>query len=116
MNSNPTSNTYPSAHSCAENSKNCWPQGTRREGIDENDVRNYSKLNKKGLLKKVKQLIKAQNGGNSKKKYRLRGGTGAKTLVPPPPLNAPGYHFKLKLDEVLSILSSVKFNGTSGVF
>lgn len=45
--------------------------------LRENDVRNYSKLNKKGLLKKVNQLIKEQNGG-SKKKYRLRGGSPLK--------------------------------------
>lgn len=34
--------------------------------LRENDVRNYSKLNKKGLLKKVTQLIKVQNGGSKK--------------------------------------------------
>ena len=53
--------------------------------LRENHVRNYSKLNKKGLLKKVNQLIKAQNGGGKKngkgknKKYTLKdliGGTG----------------------------------------
>jgi hypothetical protein len=52
--------------------------------LRENHVRNYSKLNKKGLLKKVNQLIKAQNGGGKKngkgknKKYTLKdliGGT-----------------------------------------
>ena len=53
--------------------------------LRENDVRNYSKLNKKGLLKKVNQLIKEQNGGktgngkNIKKKYRLRGGSPKKS-------------------------------------
>ena len=46
--------------------------------LRENDARNYSKLNKKGLLKKVNQLIKEQNGGKSKKKYRLRGGSPLK--------------------------------------
>jgi hypothetical protein len=46
--------------------------------LRENDVRNYSKMNKKGLLKKVNQLIKEQNGGKSKKKYRLRGGSPQK--------------------------------------
>lgn len=46
--------------------------------LRENDVRNYSKLNKKNLVKKVNQLIKAQNGGKSKKKYRLRGGSPLK--------------------------------------
>ena len=46
--------------------------------LRENDVRNYSKLNKKNLVKKVNQLIKAQNGGGKKsgkggnKKYTLR--------------------------------------------
>ena len=45
--------------------------------LRENDARNYSKLNKKNLVKKVNQLIKTQNGG-SKKKYRLRGGSPRK--------------------------------------
>jgi hypothetical protein len=31
--------------------------------LRENNVKNYSKLNKKNLLKKVNQLIKKQNGG-----------------------------------------------------
>ena len=53
--------------------------------LRENNVRNYSKLNKKNLVKKVNQLIKAQNGGGKKsgkgenKKYTLKeliGGTG----------------------------------------
>jgi len=52
--------------------------------LRENDVRNYSKLNKKNLVKKVNQLIKVQNDGGKKsekgenKKYTLReliGGT-----------------------------------------
>jgi hypothetical protein len=43
--------------------------------LRQNQVKNYSKLNKKNLLKKVNELIKSQNGGNSKKKYRLRGGS-----------------------------------------
>ena len=69
--------------------------------LRENDVRNYSKMNKKGLLKKVNQLIKEQNGGKSKKKYRLRGGSPKKgnqgdtaPLAPAPaplaPAPAPG--------------------------
>jgi len=56
--------------------------------LRENSVKNYSKLNKKDLVKKVNQLIKAQNGGKSgkgkngkKKKYILndfiRGGSNA---------------------------------------
>ena len=49
--------------------------------LRENQVKNYSKLNKKDLVKKLNQLIKAQNGGNSgkrnnrkngKKKYKLK--------------------------------------------
>ena len=64
--------------------------------LRENDVRNYSKMNKKGLLKKVKQLIKAQNGGKDgkgkngkKKKYTLKDFIGG---APPadPPTGAPG--------------------------
>ena len=68
--------------------------------LRENDVRNYSKLNKKGLLKKVNQLIKAQNGGGKKsgkggnKKYTMRELIGGKPILgpngkslemPPPP-------------------------------
>jgi hypothetical protein len=55
--------------------------------LRENDVRNYSKLNKKGLLKKVNQLIKAQNGGGKKsgkggnKKYTLRDLIGGKPIL-----------------------------------
>lgn len=41
--------------------------------LRENQVKNYSKLNKKELVKKVNQLIKEQNGGKSdKKKYTLK--------------------------------------------
>ena len=46
--------------------------------LRENNVRNYSKLNKKNLVKKVNQLIKAQHGGGKKsgkdgnKKYTWR--------------------------------------------
>jgi hypothetical protein len=74
--------------------------------LRENDVRNYSKLNKKNLVKKVNQLIKAQNGGGKKsgkgknKKYTLKeliGGNGTPVIgqngnpiYPPPPRNAPG--------------------------
>lgn len=72
--------------------------------LRENNVRNYSKLNKKNLVKKVNQLIKAQNGGGKKsgkgenKKYNRReliGGAplldkNGKPIYPPPPLNAPG--------------------------
>jgi hypothetical protein len=52
--------------------------------LRQNNVKNYSKLNKKDLVKKVNQLIKEQNGGkrekrnNGKKKYKLKdliGGT-----------------------------------------
>ena len=58
--------------------------------LRENDVRNYSKMNKKGLLKKVNQLIKAQNGGNSgkgkngkKKKYTLKDFIGGRDPTDP---------------------------------
>jgi hypothetical protein len=37
--------------------------------LRQNNVKNYSKLNKKDLVKKVNQLIKEQNG--DKKKYKL---------------------------------------------
>ncbi len=40
MNPNSPSNSYSSAHRCAENSKNCWPKGTWREGIRKNKIRN----------------------------------------------------------------------------
>jgi len=41
--------------------------------LRENQVKNYSKLNKKELVKKVNQLIREQNGGKSgKKKYKLK--------------------------------------------
>jgi len=41
--------------------------------LRQNQVKNYSKLNKKELVKKVNQLIKAQNGGKSgEKKYTLK--------------------------------------------
>jgi hypothetical protein len=47
--------------------------------LRENQVKNYSKLNKKELVKKVNQLIKAQNGGKSgKKKYKLKELIGGK--------------------------------------
>jgi hypothetical protein len=58
--------------------------------LRENDVRNYSKLNKKGLLKKVNQLIKEQNGGKNgkgkngkKKKYTLKDFIGGAHPVDP---------------------------------
>jgi len=41
--------------------------------LRENQVKNYSKLNKKELVKKVNQLIREQNGGKSgKRKYKLK--------------------------------------------
>ena len=47
--------------------------------LRENQVKNYSKLNKKELVKKVNQLTREQNGGKSgkgkngkKKKYTLK--------------------------------------------
>lgn len=46
--------------------------------LRENQVKNYSKLNKKDLVKKLNQLIKEQNSGkrnnrkNGKKKYKLK--------------------------------------------
>ena len=62
--------------------------------LRQNQVKNYSKLNKKNLVKKVNQLIKSLNGGNSKKKYRLRGGivvSPRKNDPPgPPPVATPG--------------------------
>jgi len=78
--------------------------------LRQNKVKNYSKLNKKGLLKKVNQLIKEQSGGNTEnrtngsKKIRLRGGEPTPGTnspltqnasintgnIGPPPRNAPG--------------------------
>jgi hypothetical protein len=53
--------------------------------LRENQVKKYSNLNKKELVKKVNQLIKAQNGGKSekgkngkKKKYKLKDLIGGK--------------------------------------
>jgi len=41
--------------------------------LRENQVKNYSKLNKKELVKKVNQLTREQNGGKSgKRKYKLK--------------------------------------------
>lgn len=41
--------------------------------LRENQVKNYSNLNKKELVKKVNQLTREQNGGKSgKKKYKLK--------------------------------------------
>jgi hypothetical protein len=66
--------------------------------LRENNVRNYSKLNKKGLLKKVNQLIKEQNGGKDgkgkngkKKKYTLKDfiGGGETPADPAVPAGAP---------------------------
>jgi hypothetical protein len=79
--------------------------------LRENDVRNYSKLNKKNLVKKVNQLIKAQNGGGKKsgkgknKKYTLRELIGGTLLtdkngkpIYSPPLNSPGGQDNPKLN------------------
>ena len=69
--------------------------------LRENQVKNYSKLNKKDLLKKLNQLIKAQNGGNSgkrnnrkngKKKYKL------KQLIGGGPPEEPGTPEEIKSD------------------
>jgi hypothetical protein len=74
--------------------------------LQQNNVKNYSKLNKKDLVKKVNQLIKAQNGGGKKsgkeknKKYTfreligglplgLKNGTPANASVLPPIASAP---------------------------
>jgi hypothetical protein len=47
--------------------------------LRENQVKNYSKLNKKELVKKVNQLTREQNGGKSgKKKYKLKELIGGK--------------------------------------
>ena len=54
--------------------------------LRENQVKNYSKLNKKELVKKVNLLIKQQNGGGKKsrknKKYTLRDLIGGHTDPP----------------------------------
>jgi hypothetical protein len=62
--------------------------------LQENDVKNYSNLNKKELVKKVNQLIKAQNGGKSgkgkngkKKKYALKDLIGGEPPEMPPYVN-----------------------------
>jgi hypothetical protein len=51
--------------------------------LQQNNVKNYSKLNKKDLVKKVNKLLNSQNGGNNNKmknkKYILKesiGGNG----------------------------------------
>jgi len=48
--------------------------------LRENQVKNYSKLNKKDLVKKVNQLIKLQNGGNSGKRNNRKNGKKKYTL------------------------------------
>lgn len=74
--------------------------------LRENQVKNYSKLNKKDLVKKLNQLIKEQNSGkrnnrkNGKKKYKLKQligggppgepGTPAELGAPRGPLGEPG--------------------------
>jgi hypothetical protein len=74
--------------------------------LRENQVKNYSKLNKKDLVKKLNQLIKEQNSGkrnnrkNGKKKYKLKQligggppgepGTPAEPGAPRGPLGEPG--------------------------
>ena len=59
--------------------------------LRQNNVKNYSKFNKKDLVKMVNQLINAQNGGknekinNGKKKYKLKeliGGEPPEILQP----------------------------------
>ena len=71
--------------------------------LRENQVKNYSKLNKKDLVKKLNQLIKAQNGGNSgkrnnrkngKKKYKL------KQLIGGGPPEEPGTPEEIKSNGV----------------
>ena len=63
--------------------------------LRENQVKNYSNLNKKELIKKVNQLTREQNGGksgkgkNGKKKYRLRGGSPKKKNNVTAPVTAP---------------------------
>jgi hypothetical protein len=70
--------------------------------LRQNDVKNYSKLNKKDLVKKVNQLIRAQNGGKSlkeeKRKIYIKELIGGqinqsvqlpKPLPPPPPPPPP---------------------------
>jgi hypothetical protein len=40
--------------------------------LRQNNIKNYSKLNKKELVKKVNKLIKVKNGGNCNKKYTFK--------------------------------------------
>lgn len=40
--------------------------------LRQNNIKNYSKLNKKELVKKVNKLIKVKNGGNQNKKNNLK--------------------------------------------
>jgi hypothetical protein len=50
--------------------------------LRQNNVKNFSKLNKKELIKKVNKLIKVKNGGNQNKKYtfkNLSGGENGET-------------------------------------
>ena len=75
--------------------------------LQENDVKNYSNLNKKELVKKVNQLIKAQNGGKSrkgkngkKKKYTLKDLIGGKD---PEELKQPLLSNKNRINGTLSI-------------
>ena len=63
--------------------------------LRENQVKNYSNLNKKELVKKVKQLTREQNGGKSgkgkngkKKKYTLKDLFGGDPPVMPMGVNS----------------------------
>lgn len=44
--------------------------------LRQNNIKNYSKLNKKELVKKVNKLIKVKNGGNQNKKYTFKNLSG----------------------------------------
>jgi hypothetical protein len=53
--------------------------------LRQNNIKNYSKLNKKELVKKVNKLIKVKNGGNQNKKYTFKnlvGGTKEPSTEP----------------------------------
>lgn len=70
--------------------------------LRENQVKNYSNLNKKELIKKVNNLIKVQNGGKSgkgkngkKKKYTLKDLIGGDETPGEPPVPLTGVNSKI---------------------
>lgn len=59
--------------------------------LRENNIKNYSKLNKKDLVNKVKKILNIQQKGGKKYKLKnLNGGVGEVGLNPPPTVPSTG--------------------------